>query len=246
MADPKSDLLGIVEEIEGLLPKFVDSRPLGLYLGSRDQAEYQRLTLEAKSIIDATLGIINSFSLTLSTTVATDDAGMAGGPTYAGVAKSAGIIRGAINAIRRKEENQPKSVVQQNAARTSYVDPARIAALAGVKSTNWDLARLTAMCGEINVVYQHNCFVSVALLVRAIIDHVPPIFGQLNFAGVANQYNGAASFKKSMQNLQLSLRNIADAHIHTQVRQREVLPSSVQVDFRNDLDVLLAEILRIA
>jgi len=246
LAHPKTDLLSIVEEIEGLLPKFVDSPPLGMFLGSRDQAEYQRLTLEARSIIDATLGFMNSFSLTLGTTVATDDAGMAGGPSYLGVAKSAAIIRGAINGIRRKEENQPRSVPQPFEARISYVDPARIAALSGVKSANWDLARLATMCGELNVAYQHDCFVSVALLVRAIIDHIPPIFGQSNFAGVANQYNGAASFKKSMQNLQLSLRNIADAHIHTQVRQREALPSSVQVDFRNDLDVLLAEIVRIA
>jgi hypothetical protein len=49
-----------------------------------------------------------------------------------------------------------------------------------------------------------------------------------------------------MQNLNHSLRNIADAYLHVQIRAKESTPTAVQVNFSADLDVLLAEVLRIA
>jgi len=48
-----------------------------------------------------------------------------------------------------------------------------------------------------------------------------------------------------MAHLENSARRIADAHLHTQIRARETLPTATQVNFSNDLDVLLAEIVRI-
>ena len=84
------------------------------------------------------------------------------------------------------------------------------------------------------------------MLVRAITDHIPPIFGEPNFQGVANNYADQKSFKKSMANLDRSLRNIADGALHGQIRRRESIPGSAQVSFGADLDVLLAEIIRIA
>lgn len=83
------------------------------------------------------------------------------------------------------------------------------------------------------------------MLVRAITDHVPPVFGMSSFAQVAANYGGSQSFKKSMQHLQGSLRNIADGILHEQIRNRGALPSPQQVEFRQDLDRLLGEILRI-
>lgn len=83
------------------------------------------------------------------------------------------------------------------------------------------------------------------MLVRAITDHVPPIFACKIFAEVANNFAGARSFRGSMQNLNVSLRNIADAHLHVQIRKSEILPTEGQVDFRADLDVLLAEVVRL-
>jgi hypothetical protein len=65
------------------------------------------------------------------------------------------------------------------------------------------------------------------------------------FAEVANNYSGSRSFKESMQHLDLSARKIGDAHLHTQIRTKEILPTATQVNFANDLDVLLAEIVRI-
>lgn len=81
-------------------------------------------------------------------------------------------------------------------------------------------------------------------MAAGILDHVPPSLGKQNFSDVANNYAGPSSFKKSMQNLQLSLWNIADAHLHVPIRQKEVLPTGQQVDFHKDLDLLLGEIVK--
>jgi hypothetical protein len=83
------------------------------------------------------------------------------------------------------------------------------------------------------------------MLVRAIIDHVPPIFGVKSFSEVASNYGGSRSFRESMQHLAVSARKIADGHLHVQIRASEVLPTWTQVDFSRDLDVLLGEVVRI-
>jgi hypothetical protein len=48
-----------------------------------------------------------------------------------------------------------------------------------------------------------------------------------------------------MAHLGTSARKIADQHLHVQIRRSEVVPTIVQVDFSNDLDVLLSEIVRL-
>ena len=71
------------------------------------------------------------------------------------------------------------------------------------------------------------------------------VFGFRTFGKVANNHSGASSFKKSTQHLHISLRNIADAHLHFTMREAEVLPTRRRVDFANDLDVLLGEVVRL-
>lgn len=67
------------------------------------------------------------------------------------------------------------------------------------------------------------------------------------FSEVANNYSGGTkSFKKAMKNLDTSSRNIADNNIHSQIRAKEILPTSNQIDFSQELDLLLSEIIRIA
>ena len=102
------------------------------------------------------------------------------------------------------------------------------------------------LCKELNQVSTVANILSPSLLVRAIIDHIPPVFECKNFSEVANCYKGGTkSFKKSMITLDNSLRNIADNTIHSQIRKKEVLPTSLQSDFTPELDLLLSEIFRI-
>ncbi len=127
-----------------------------------------------------------------------------------------------------------------------YVDHGRITELAEVQSNDFDLKKLVALCGEINAAHKSGSKHSTVMLVRAIIDHVPPIFACSNFKEVANNYSGGgASFKSSMAVLDKTSRKIADRHLHTHVRKKETLPTVTQVDFSNDLDVLLSEVVRV-
>jgi hypothetical protein len=127
-----------------------------------------------------------------------------------------------------------------------FVSPDRIKELLRLKSKNFDLTRLIQLCEELNNASLAHNLISPSLIARAIIDHIPPIFELKNFSEIANNYSGATkSFKKSMLNLENSLRNIADGNIHTQIRNKEVLPTRAQIDFTQDLDLLLSEIVRI-
>lgn len=127
----------------------------------------------------------------------------------------------------------------------NYVDTQRLEDLKSIKNENFDLTRLIQLCEEINVACQNDCHMTIAMVLRAIIDHVPPIFGTSSFSEVANNYSGSKSFRDSMQLLQQSLRNMADSHLHLQIRRKETLPSFTQVNFMADLDLLLSEIIRI-
>jgi hypothetical protein len=127
----------------------------------------------------------------------------------------------------------------------SYVDPSRLEELRAVQSDKWDLKRLVRLCEELNSTYEHESYIACSMLVRSLVDHVPPIFGYKSFAEVASNYAGSKSFRASMSHLDRSLRNLADGNLHTHIRQTESLPTETQVRFWADLDKLLEEIVRI-
>lgn len=124
-----------------------------------------------------------------------------------------------------------------------YVDESRIADLRHLEVTQFDLAKVIALCEELNICYRAQCYHAVAALTRALIDHVPPVFGCQSFAAVAA--TSSKSFKDSMLALESMARRIADQHLHGQIRDSEVLPTRVQVDFSQAVDVLLAEVVRV-
>jgi hypothetical protein len=125
-----------------------------------------------------------------------------------------------------------------------FVDHTRLDQLNAVDSDQFDLSRLVCLCEELNVASRNAALHSIAMLTRAVMDHIPPIFGKSSFGEVADQHGGS-SFKDSMRHLERSARKIADGHLHTQIRRRETLPTPTQVDFSRELDVLLGEIVRL-
>lgn len=124
-----------------------------------------------------------------------------------------------------------------------YINTERIKELELLKSNLFDLSKLIKICQELNSNWIDKNYFTVGLLVRTIINHVPPIFGQFeSFDQVVSQYGGT-SFKKNAKALNESLRSIADSYTHQTVRKKEVLPNPQQVDFRHNLDFLLSEII---
>ena len=132
-----------------------------------------------------------------------------------------------------------------SATTTPYVSEARITQIASLPKTDFEFVRLAALLQELNVASRAASLFSVAFLVRAVIDHVPPLFGVQKFSEVSNNYAGTKSFKKSMGQLNDGLRNIADSYLHGHIRAREDLPHLQQVDFRAQVDQLLGEIVRV-
>lgn len=124
-----------------------------------------------------------------------------------------------------------------------FVDLTRIEELRNTKNDKFDLTRLIKFCEELNDNYSNDNYLSVAMLGRSIINHVPPIFGFTTFNEVANNYGGA-SFKKITNHLNITMRGIADSFLHDPIRKKESLPNATQVDFSQDLDFLLAEVVR--
>lgn len=238
---PDDDLTTIAREIKALEDRFVSGDSLGLFLPAEQAADYRRLVMEAKSIIDAELGYLNDFCTGLVLT-ANSRGAVSGGPPKARVMEARKLIEGAVNHIRRKPGFSDR---QLPAGQPVFVSVSRLAELRASPKLKWDALRLVRLCEELNVCFANGCFMAAAMLVRSITDHVPPVFGLRDFGEVANNYAGSQSFKASMKQLHGSLRHIADAHLHVQIRNTEALPSERQVAFQADLDVLLGEVVRL-
>jgi len=148
-----------------------------------------------------------------------------------------------------REENEvkynPSPRAEPEKEEITYIAIARIDQLKSVRTNDYDLKKLIRLCEEINSSFKNENYLAEIMLIRAILDHIPPIFGVKSFFEVANNYNGAKSFKESMEHLEKSARKIADAYLHGQIRKSESLPNQHQINFSNALDVLLAEIIRL-
>jgi hypothetical protein len=122
----------------------------------------------------------------------------------------------------------------------------RIEQLGAIKCSQFDLKKLIRLCEEINVVYAAGCYFATAMLIRGVLDHVPPLLGFNTFAEVANNHaGGGKSFKDHMEHLHKASRKVADSFLHMPIRQSETLPTPQQVNCGQDLDALLAEIVRV-
>lgn len=145
-----------------------------------------------------------------------------------------------LSILADKLNQKPKKISEP------YVDPDRIQDLKEINHSKFDLSKLIRLCEELNSNFKDQNYFAVAILVRAIKDHTPPVFKFKEFKEVANNYKGdGSSFRSNMMNLERSLKNIADSFLHDHIRRKEKLPTKIQVDFRQDLDRLIEEIIRI-
>jgi len=127
-----------------------------------------------------------------------------------------------------------------------FVSERRIEEIESLKTGQFDATKLGQLLVELNRAYAQHSYLSCLMLIRAIADHVPPIFEQSNFSGIANNYaGGGLSFRHSMKHLDTSCRNFADGSLHSQIRRTESIPTRHQVEFRADVDALLGEVVRV-
>lgn len=144
--------------------------------------------------------------------------------------------------FKNPHAEKPKQVFKNNSL--SYVDQSRIEELKRIKS-KFDISRLIALCEELNHNSTNGLVNAVSGLQRTIINHIPPLFEKDNFEQLVANYPFPKSVKKSLGNLLNSMRPIADYNLHVQVSKADALPNMTQVDFSNDLDVLLSEVCKV-
>jgi hypothetical protein len=117
-----------------------------------------------------------------------------------------------------------------------YVDEQVVGAIrAKDGQSRFDVTKLLDLIAELNDNYaSRNTYASHALL-RAILDHVPPIFGYTGFREVANNYSWGQTDRKYIKRL-ADFRDQADDALHRQIGRNadlldfEDMPASVYVD----------------
>lgn len=231
------DLETLANELGEIHARF--QKPLSSFLppllSSGDEARLQLHAGEAEAILREAFGEPNDYVPKLRKvrqqfgTITAKD----------GVLAAQTILNAAAARLRRE------AVRQSIGASGTYVDARRLDELRAVKAGAWDLARLIVMLGELNAADASGGLITMALLQRAVLDHVPPIFGFKSFTEFANNYAGGKSLADQMKRLDSGLRSVADFYLHRQIRQTESLPTPGQVKFRSEFDSLLAEIWRV-
>lgn len=151
-------------------------------------------------------------------------------------------LKGIVSNVMEEVEISTQSSIEENTVIDNYVDISVIKKLKLLRHPKFKLDKLVLFCEELNSNYQNRNYLSVSILVRSIMNHIPPIFECKNFKELANNY-AKNSIKKNFQNLQNSLKHIGDNHAHSQIAKSNLIPTHIQVNFQADLDVLLNEIL---
>jgi len=138
----------------------------------------------------------------------------------------------------------PKNLDGSDTKKPNYIESEMILALSELKSEKYDLSKLIKMCKELNDNYSLSNYLACGMLIRAILDHVPPIFEKKTFTEVANNY-GNKSFRDIIFPLENTARKISDSYLHNPIRKKELIPNKPQISFQPNMDVLLSEIVRI-
>ena len=122
-----------------------------------------------------------------------------------------------------------------------FLDEGNILELKSIRG-RFDFAKLIQFCEELNDSYRRRNYLACMLLIRAVLNHVPPIFGAQTFGQVVA--NSGKSVKTVLSSLEDEARPIADLHTHILIRARESLPTKNQVEpYKASFEILIHEIL---
>jgi hypothetical protein len=125
----------------------------------------------------------------------------------------------------------------------SLIDPDLIAKLDRAPAKNDHVEFLSRMCQEINSCYSQGHTLATLLLMRALMNYVPPLFCHRTFADVAAQ--SPLSVKKQFGNLQEGLRSIANYQTHRVMKPGDCYPSRGQVEpFRAAFELLIEQVIQ--
>ena len=122
-----------------------------------------------------------------------------------------------------------------------YVDTQVIAAIKGYnRPGRFDQAKLLRLIDELNDNYARGSIYAVHAVLRALLDHIPPLLGYGNFTEVANNYPWGRTDKAYMRRL-LDFKLQADDVLHRQISTKTDLLSLYDIPPRAWVNRLLQE-----
>lgn len=135
-----------------------------------------------------------------------------------------------------------KTHTGQDPEKTDYIPNETLAQLENIQSDKFDLSKLIQLCKELNIAWKTNSHYLTIFAVRAIVDHVPPIFGFNTFKEVCNNFGPPTkykSFKSVTSRLKDVGKEVGNIAIHDPIKKTVPVISSQEVDFRIELITLL-------
>ncbi|MER7921831.1 MULTISPECIES: hypothetical protein [unclassified Streptomyces] len=123
-----------------------------------------------------------------------------------------------------------------------YINEELIKELEGTQGqTKWSLDKLLKLLRELNDCYAEDRPYACHALVRAVIDHVPPILGQTSFESAISSYKWTRTDKKYMARL-LDFKTQADDVLHRHIRtSKDVISMHDLVPLGSHVNALLRE-----
>ncbi len=104
----------------------------------------------------------------------------------------------------------------------------------------WNCDKLMGLVRELNDSYASGNVYAAHALLRAILDHVPPVLNSTDFAAIVNNYSWAQTDRKYMRRL-LEFRNQADDALHRQISRKPDVLSLDDMPSRTGVRRLLQE-----
>lgn len=136
------------------------------------------------------------------------------------------FVTGAVPIGEKQDHASPPDVSTSTAP--DYVDHRTVELLeTGSKTSSWKCDKLLQLIAELNDNYARRNAHAAHALLRAIADHVPPLFGYRDFAQVVNNYQWSATDKSYMKRL-LDAKKQADEALHHQISEKD--RSHVSID----------------
>jgi len=124
----------------------------------------------------------------------------------------------------------------------AIVEPSIVNEFELKRSASIDCAFMARVCREINSCYSQGHNIAALLLMRTVLNAVPPVFGHETFPQVVA--NSGRSLKSSFEYLEDGLRKVADFHAHSLVELVRPYPTGAQVEpFKPQFEILLQQVL---
>ncbi len=120
----------------------------------------------------------------------------------------------------RAADGPPRKVTHPAASHPGYIDPQVSASLATrAEAIGLDPGKLTRLVAELNDNYSRGNAYAAHALLRAILDHIPPLLGCADFKVAANNYSWSRTDRGYARRL-LDFELRADDALHRQISKR--------------------------